>query len=63
MADNIENAANNVGNMLGIPVILPSSFEGSPRNMRESCADAMSILAKYGPSDLFFTFTANPQWK
>ncbi|GBL82079.1 hypothetical protein AVEN_50639-1 [Araneus ventricosus] len=46
----------------GIPVILSSSFEGSPRNMRERCADAMSIFAKYGAPDLFITFTANPKW-
>ncbi|GBM09383.1 Retrovirus-related Pol polyprotein from transposon 412 [Araneus ventricosus] len=40
---------------------LPSSFEGSPRNMRERCADAISIFAKYGAPDLFITFTANPK--
>ena len=60
--DFIENAAQNVGVRPGRPVILPSSFEGSPRNMRERCADAMSIFAKYGPPDLFVTFTANPKW-
>ncbi|GBL99522.1 hypothetical protein AVEN_68799-1 [Araneus ventricosus] len=30
--------------------------------MRERCADAMSIFAKYGAPDLFITFTANPKW-
>ncbi|GBO29827.1 hypothetical protein AVEN_154668-1 [Araneus ventricosus] len=30
--------------------------------MRERCADAMSIIAKYGATDLFITFTANPNW-
>ncbi|GBM01802.1 hypothetical protein AVEN_205465-1 [Araneus ventricosus] len=35
LADHLENAAQNAGFKAGIPVILPSSFEGSPRNMRE----------------------------
>ncbi|GBM18996.1 hypothetical protein AVEN_1608-1 [Araneus ventricosus] len=30
--------------------------------MRERCAVAMSIFAKYGAPDLFITFTANPKW-
>ncbi|GBM29463.1 hypothetical protein AVEN_255847-1 [Araneus ventricosus] len=30
--------------------------------MRERCADAMSIFAKYDAPDLFITFTANPKW-
>ncbi|GBN34655.1 hypothetical protein AVEN_239486-1 [Araneus ventricosus] len=30
--------------------------------MRERCADAMSIFAKYGAPHLFMTFTANPKW-
>ncbi|GBL87269.1 hypothetical protein AVEN_270534-1 [Araneus ventricosus] len=30
--------------------------------MRERCADAMPIFAKYGEPDLFITFTANPKW-
>src|SRR5277367_5278029 len=62
LADHMENVAQNAGLHAGIPVILPSSFEGSPRNMRERCADAMSIFAKLGAPDLFITFTANPKW-
>lgn len=62
LADHIENAAHNDGVQAGIPVILPSSFEGSQRNMKERCADAMSIFAKHGAPDLFITFTANPKW-
>ena len=60
--DHMENSARNTGLPAGIPVILPSSFEGSPRNMKERCADAMSIFAKHGSPDLFVTFTANPKW-
>jgi PIF1-like helicase/Helitron helicase-like domain at N-terminus len=47
----------------GRPQILPSSFQGSPRNMAEICRDAMAIFAAKGPPDLFITFTANPKWE
>jgi Helitron helicase-like domain at N-terminus len=46
----------------GVRVILPSTFEGSPRNMREQCADAMSLFASVGAPDLFITVTANSKW-
>lgn len=62
LTDHIHNVAQTAGVQAGVPLILPSSFEGSPRNMRERCADAMSIFAKLGAPDLFITFTANPNW-
>lgn len=62
LADHVANAAENAGLQAGVPVILPSSFEGSPRNMRERLQDAMAIFGKHGPPDLFITFTANPNW-
>ncbi|GBM30630.1 hypothetical protein AVEN_18321-1 [Araneus ventricosus] len=62
LMDHLENEAQNAVVRAGIPVILPSSFEGSPRNMRERCADAMSIFGKYGAPDLFITSTDNPKW-
>ena len=43
-------------------VVLPSSFQGSPRAMRQNYMDAMSIVARYGKPDLFLTFTCNPKW-
>ncbi|XP_065215463.1 uncharacterized protein LOC135842058 [Planococcus citri] len=49
-------------NVLGIPVILPSTFLGSPRYMSQCYQDAMSIVAKFGKPDFFVTFTANPHW-
>ncbi|GBN84335.1 hypothetical protein AVEN_200758-1 [Araneus ventricosus] len=61
LADHLENVAPNAVIKAEIPVILPSSFEGSPRNMRQRSGDAMSI-GKYGAPDLFITFTANPKW-
>ena len=45
------------------PVILPSSFAGSPRAMQQNYQDAMAIVAKYGKPDLFLTYTCNPKTK
>ena len=42
--------------------VLPSTFTGSERNMRQHYQDAMSLVAKFGKPDLFITFTANPKW-
>ncbi|KAG2192401.1 hypothetical protein INT47_012468 [Mucor saturninus] len=47
---------------LGRRVILPSSFVGSPRHMRQLYQDAMSIVRHFGKPDLFITFTCNPTW-
>lgn len=32
----------------GVPVVLPSSFSGSPRSMQQNYQDAMAIVAKHG---------------
>lgn len=48
--------------LLGHIVILPSSFYGSPRNMRERYHDAMAIVRAKGAPDLFVTITCNPHW-
>ncbi|XP_021959696.1 uncharacterized protein LOC110855595 [Folsomia candida] len=47
----------------GKRIILPSTFEGSPRNMNQKYQDAMTIVRKFGkPEDLFVTMTCNPKW-
>ena len=46
----------------GVPIILPSSYAGSPRNMYQLYLDAMAIVRKCGRPAYFITFTANPQW-
>lgn len=51
------------GFMPGVPVILPSTFIGSPRNMIQSYQDAMSIVSRFGKPDLFATVTCNPKWE
>ena len=46
----------------GTQVILPSKFQGSPRNMSQYYQDAMTIVAAFGKPDLFITMTCNPRW-
>jgi hypothetical protein len=58
-----DNAANIRSHDLGRPVILPSSFIGGPRQMRQLYMDAMDIVRRYGKPDLFITFTCNPLWE
>ena len=45
---------------MGQLVILPSSFTGGPPYMHETTQDAMTYVRQYGRSDLFITFTCNP---
>jgi Helitron helicase-like domain at N-terminus len=62
LMDHLANVAADEGVLAGRTTILPSSFQGSPRNMRERYQDAMAIVSKFGPPDLFVTFTCNPAW-
>ena len=63
LIDHVNNRADDAGLNPGRIVILPSSFQGSPRNMAQQYQDAMAIIAKHGKPDLFLTFTCNPQWR
>lgn len=47
---------------LGKIVILPSSFQGSPRHMHEYTQDALTYVRNFGRPELFITFTCNPLW-
>lgn len=47
------------GEQVGRPIMLPSSFTGSPRYMQQAYMDAMSIVRNHGKPDLFITFTCN----
>ena len=40
--------------------LIPSSFTGGPRHMKQLYQDAMSVIRTYGKPDLFITFTFNP---
>jgi ATP-dependent DNA helicase PIF1 len=47
---------------VGHKVILPASYNGSPRQMHRKYMNSMAIAAKYGKADLFLTMTTNPNW-
>ncbi|GJR83724.1 uncharacterized protein Tco_0154509, partial [Tanacetum coccineum] len=47
---------------LGKPVILPSTFTGGIRYMKQNYMDAMALCRWYGCPDLFITMTCNPNW-
>ncbi|XP_065680594.1 uncharacterized protein LOC136094535 [Hydra vulgaris] len=59
----VNNIANDRNIRPGRVVVLPSSYEGSPRALKENFEDAMAIIKKYGKPDLFITFTCNPKWR
>ena len=61
LMDHLANEATVSGLKPGRIVILPSSFQGSPRAMQQNCQDAMAIVRKYEKSDLFIGFTCNPR--
>ena len=48
---------------VGRIVILPLSYSGSQRNMKQEYQDAMAIVSAKGKPDLFVTMTCNPKWK
>ena len=47
---------------VGRPVVLPSSFVGSPRYYHQLYLDAMALPLRYHKPDLFVTMTCNPFW-
>jgi hypothetical protein len=64
LMDYVTNRAERENKTVGTIHILPSSFIGSPRAMKQSFQGAMSICSKYGNKPTFFlTFTCNPKWK
>ena len=44
-------------------VILPSSFSGSPRSMKQNFLNSITIVQRLGKPDYFITMTCNPNWK
>ena len=60
LIDCINNPPQNHNIRSVLPVILPSSFKGSPRAMMQNYQDAMAIVATLGKPDLFITITCNP---
>ncbi|KDR69847.1 hypothetical protein GALMADRAFT_214918 [Galerina marginata CBS 339.88] len=62
LTDAIAADANATGENIGQRVILPSSFQGSTRNMIQNCQDALAINHYFQGADLFITVTADPNW-
>jgi hypothetical protein len=62
LMDHLQSDAAAQGLLPGRTVILPSSFQGSPRNMAQNYQDAMAIVRKFGKPDYFITMTCNPKW-
>ena len=44
---------------VGMRIILPATYTGGPRRMRELYQDAMAVVRQYGKPHLFITFTCN----
>ncbi|XP_076031041.1 uncharacterized protein LOC143019228 [Oratosquilla oratoria] len=49
-------------NATGQRVVLPSTFIGGPRYMKERQQDALAYVTYFGSPDYFITFTMNPNW-
>ena len=62
LVDHIHRRAEAEDANVGRIVILPSTFQGSPRNMHQNYQDAMTIVKKFGKPDIFLTMTANRNW-
>lgn len=61
LMDHLYSEANRLNIQPGRMIILPSTFNGSPRAMQQNYQDAMAIVSKFGKPDLFLTFTCNPK--
>ena len=61
LMDYVQNRAAERNLPPGKVVILPSTFNGSPRNMQQNFQDAMALVSNFGRPCLFITFTANPK--
>lgn len=48
---------------IGRRVVSPSTLNGSPRSMVALYHDSVAIIARFGKSDLFITFTCNTKWR
>ncbi|SAM01481.1 hypothetical protein [Absidia glauca] len=47
---------------IGKRIVLPSSFSGGPRYMRQVLQDGLAIVRHKGQPSLFITMTCNPAW-
>ncbi len=62
--DSVRNAVNNQNQeRIGRPVILTSSFSGSPRWYQAKFQNGIAICREYRKPDFFITMTCNPNWE
>ena len=62
--DSVRNAVNNQNQeRIGKPVILTSSFSGSPRWYAAKYQNGLAICREYRKPDFFITMTCNPNWE
>ena len=47
----------------GQRIIIPPSYVGGPRYMKQRQQDALAFVSNYGSPDFFITFTMNPDWE
>ncbi|KAA6402652.1 MAG: putative ATP-dependent DNA helicase [Streblomastix strix] len=50
------------GVLSGERFVLPSSFEGSERNLAQHYYDSVTLVKEFGHPDLFIIFISNPRW-
>ncbi len=55
-----QDGANNTN--FGRMVVLPATFVGSLRHMKQLYQDSMALVRKFGKPDLFITMTRNLNW-
>jgi hypothetical protein len=61
LSDFLERRSNLTQSEIGTIIVLPSSFHGGPRYMKQRLEDAIAINNEFGNPDLFITFTCNPE--
>ncbi|CAH1430174.1 unnamed protein product [Lactuca virosa] len=57
------NAGEAQPSRVGQRVVLPASFIGGPRNMRQRFLDVMALVQDDGRHGIFLIMTCNPKWK
>ena len=61
LRDHINANDGNPQARIGRRVVLPSTFEGGPRNMHQKYQNAMASVREHGKPSLFVTVTCNPK--
>ncbi|XP_044262777.1 uncharacterized protein LOC123010140 [Tribolium madens] len=62
LVDYLHNRAEEQNIPFGKMVILPSTFQMSPRSQMQRYQDAMAVVSQIGGPSLFITMTCNPKW-